>query len=103
MSEPVRIGKAIGELAAGWGILEAAETARLIAAWERIVGSAVARRCQPVLLKDGLLRVEAFAPAWAGELKYLAPEIVRRVNEELGGETVSEVRISVARPRKTSP
>lgn len=79
------------ELAARLGIEHPMETARLFGAWERIVGVEVAARCRPTSLRSGVLKVRAASPAWAAELRYLAPELIRRVNTELGGEVVREV------------
>lgn len=99
MSEPAGIRRLLVELAGKWGIDHPAETVRLFVAWERIVGPEVAWRCEPVVLKSGVLKVRAESAAWAAELRYLGPEIARRVNQELGGELVKEVRITIG-PRE---
>lgn len=103
MAEPEGIQRAVVELARRLGLARPAETARLFSSWEQIVGPEVARRARPVDLREGVLRVTASSPAWAGELRYLAPELIRRVAAELGEGLVSEVRISVERPGGTGP
>lgn len=97
MSDPVGIRSLLVELAAKFGIGDAAETVRLFAAWERIVGPQVASRCRPEVLKDGVLKVRTSSPAWAAEVKYLSAQIARRVNDEVGKELVREVKVSVER------
>lgn len=92
MTEPTDIRSILIELADGFGIANAAETVRLFSAWERIVGPQVASRCEPVMLKEGVLKVRASSPAWAAELRFLGPQIARRVNEELGRDVVREVK-----------
>jgi predicted nucleic acid-binding Zn ribbon protein len=77
------------------GIPHPGKIARLFSDWESIVGDAVARRCRPVSLREGLLKVRANSTAWAAELRYLTPELVRRVNQEMGEPLVAEVRVLV--------
>jgi predicted nucleic acid-binding Zn ribbon protein len=98
MSDPAGLSELLIELAERLGIEHPAETSRLFSAWEAIVGDRVARRCDPVSLKDGVLKVRASTAAWAAELKYLAPEMVGRVNRELGRLVASEVQVFVGRP-----
>lgn len=95
MSEPTGIRGLLVELADRWGIDNPAETMRLFVAWERIVGPEIASRCDPEMLKSGILKVRAESAAWASELRYLAPQILRRVNDELGRVVVKQVKISV--------
>jgi predicted nucleic acid-binding Zn ribbon protein len=98
MADPNGIREVLLELAARIGLEHPGETARLFSAWEEIVGEAVARRCEAVSLRGGVLTVAANTTAWAAELKYLAPEMIRRVNGDLGREVVTEVRVFVKRP-----
>lgn len=95
MIGPEGIREALLELARRSGIEYPMETARLFASWERIVGPQVAARCRPVSLKRRVLTVHAASQAWASELKYLAPEVMRRVNAELGRQVVRDVRVKL--------
>lgn len=61
--------------------------------WPAIVGDEVAQHCQPVAFADGRLVVRADSTAWATQLKYLAPTLVRRLNEELGHGSVTVIEI----------
>lgn len=100
MSDPDGIRDVLLELAAKIGLEHPGETARLFSAWEEIVGPTVARRCEAVSLKGGILTVSANTTAWAAELKYLAPEMIGRVNADLGREVVTEVRVFVRSPKQ---
>jgi predicted nucleic acid-binding Zn ribbon protein len=65
--------------------------------WEEIVGPSVAAHSRPLTLRDGVLRVEVDEPGWATQLRFLAPDIVRRCGEVgTAGEVVS-VEVKVAR------
>lgn len=70
---------------------------RLVRSWDRVVGPALARETAPVGLSGGRLVVAASGPAWGAQARFLADEIRRRANEELGGEAVTSVRV-VVRP-----
>lgn len=87
-------------IAARLGVEHPAETARLFSSWESIVGPGVAAKCRPVLLRAGELKLEAVSSGWASELRYLGPELARRINAALGKEVVRSVVAFVAGQRR---
>ena len=68
--------------------------------WSAIVGRDVAEHCTPESYADGRLVVRADSTAWATQLTLLAGTLVKRLNEELGDETVRV--IDVVGPRGPS-
>ena len=64
--------------------------------WDLIVGREVAQHCTPESFRQsdegptpgGRLLVRTDSTAWATQMKLLAPQVVRRLNEELGDGTV---------------
>ncbi len=64
--------------------------------WEGIVGEAVARHVQPVMLADGVLTVRVDAPPWATQVRALGASILARVGQATG-EQPGELRV-VVRP-----
>ncbi len=68
--------------------------------WEAIVGRDVAQHVTPESYADGRLGVRTDSTAWATQMRLLAPDILRRLNEVLGDETV--VVIDVEGPRGPS-
>jgi predicted nucleic acid-binding Zn ribbon protein len=62
--------------------------------WEELVGSSVAAHVQPVRLVAGTLIVRADHPAWATQIRLIAPEILERVASEFGSEG-APVRLEV--------
>ena len=68
------------------------ESAAIVASWSEIVGGEVAAKCRPTSLKAGVLRVRTDSPAWASEFRYLAAEVIRRINAQFGREVVKEVK-----------
>ncbi|GAA4985731.1 DciA family protein [Actinopolymorpha pittospori] len=62
-----------------------------IARWDHIVGPDVAAHCRAERYADAELTVRADSTAWATQVRLLAPSLVRRLNEELGDDTVRRV------------
>lgn len=91
MKEPQALQELLERLVAGLGPENAMETARLFGAWDQIVGPEVSGRCTPTSLKKGVLKVQTDSAAWAGEFRYLAPQVIRRINQKLGSEVVCKI------------
>jgi predicted nucleic acid-binding Zn ribbon protein len=71
---------------------------KLMSGWEQIVGERLAAETVPTGLERGTLSVAASSGAWATQVRFLAEEVRRRANEELGSAVVRQVRVTV---RKT--
>jgi len=61
--------------------------------WEAIVGKDVGQHVNPESFADGRLVVRTDSTAWATQMKLLAPDVVRRLNEVLGEETVQVIDV----------
>jgi len=61
--------------------------------WADIVGPEVAAHSTPETFADGRLVVRTDSTAWATQLRLLAPAVVRRLNQELGHDTVTLVEV----------
>ena len=66
--------------------------AQIFGRWSQVVGEEVAAHCAPVSLTDGELVVQAESTAWATQIRMLAPQLVRRINTELGDRVVTRIR-----------
>lgn len=62
--------------------------------WQRIVGADLAAHTKPEAFEDGELLVSADSPAWATQVRLLAPDLLRRLGAELGHGVVSRVRVA---------
>lgn len=65
----------------------------VFARWPELVGEEIAQHCRPESFADGRLEVRTDATAWATQLRLLAPQLVRRLNEELGDGTVTVIEV----------
>ena len=69
----------------------------VFARWAELVGDDIAAHTTPESFNEGRLVVRTDSTAWATQLALLAPQLVRRLNEELGSGTV--VAIDVLGPQ----
>ena len=94
--DPQLFGAALQNLITerGWEIPAAVGDA--MDRWADIVGADIAAHAEPLSFDEGVLAVQASSTAWATQLRLLAPDIVRRLNTELGHGTV--LRIDVKAP-----
>ena len=65
----------------------------VFARWPELVGPEVAAHATPESFADGRLVVRTDSTAWATQLRLLAPTVVRRLNEELGPDTVTVIEV----------
>lgn len=91
--DPTTIGAVVDKLVteSGWGADVAVHG--VFARWGSIVGADIAAHCAPESFADGKLLIRTDSTAWANELRLQAPTVVRRLNEELGHDTVAIIDI----------
>lgn len=74
---------------------------RLVSTWGEIVGPRLAGESAPASLDGGILIVATSSGPWGAQVRFLAEEIRRKVNERLGAEEVRKVQVVVrSDPRK---
>jgi predicted nucleic acid-binding Zn ribbon protein len=61
--------------------------------WDQIVGPEVAQHCKPERYADDELTVRADSTSWATQMRLLAATVVRRLNTELGDDTVRRIQV----------
>ncbi|MER6445775.1 DUF721 domain-containing protein [Streptomyces venezuelae] len=61
--------------------------------WPEIVGPEIAAHCEPERYEDRELVVRCDSSAWAAQLKLLAPQLVARLNADLGQGTVRLIKV----------
>lgn len=89
--DPQPLGRAIDRLLTDRGWQADAAVGGVIGRWTEIVGAGLAAHCRPESYTDGELVVIADSTAWATQLRYLVPQLMRTLNTELGHGTVTNV------------
>ena len=98
--DPVPVADLMGELVRDRGWDERLSIQRVFTDWPAVVGPDVAAHSTVEGFDDGVLTVRADSTSWAKELQLLAPGLVRRLNAELGQDTV--LRVDIRGPQAPS-
>lgn len=98
--DPQLLGSALGKYVGRRGWQTQLGLRRLLQRWPQIVGPVNAQHCEPAGFNDQVLLVRAELTTWATVLRQLAPQIVAKLNAELGEGSV--VRIEVRGPAAPS-
>jgi predicted nucleic acid-binding Zn ribbon protein len=80
------------------------EEYRVFGQWEKSVGPVIARHAQPQTMRGKKLTLVVDSPAWMQQLSLLKPQIVEKVNRNLGKETIKDImlRLGEVESRKMS-
>jgi len=62
--------------------------------WAEIVGGDIARHVKPMGIRQEILCLQSFTPAWQNEIKLLEAQIVQKVNNFAGGKIIKGLRFT---------
>jgi len=99
--DPVPVGEALDEVRSELGLPSADLLASLRERWSEVVGADVADHVTPTTLRAGVLRVTVDDAIWATRLRYLAGDLLDRLDAIVGAGEV--VRIHVAVVARSAP
>jgi predicted nucleic acid-binding Zn ribbon protein len=91
--DPQLLGAQLDRLVADQGWELELRVRGVFARWPELVGPAVGAHTTPETFAEGKLVVRTDSTAWATQLSLLAPELVRRLNQELGDGTVTVIDV----------
>lgn len=94
---PVPVREALRRVSAGLGMPAPDALRTLFGHWAEVVGPAMAGHARPRSLRDGTLVVVVDDPVWAAELRWLEPELVRRIEAVAGASVCRRVEVRVHR------
>jgi predicted nucleic acid-binding Zn ribbon protein len=86
------LGDAIEELVAQLGIKKKLHEQDAFVVWDEAVGERIAKVAIPMRILRGTLIVGVKSGVWRNELSMRKQEIIRRINELLGGEIVKDIK-----------
>lgn len=66
---------------------------RLLNAWEEVAGASVAAYTTDKAIRNQTLWVKINSPAMRSELSMIKAELVRKLNNKVGGQVICEIRI----------
>ncbi|MFD7917959.1 DUF721 domain-containing protein [Streptomyces sp. NPDC059740] len=93
--DPLPLGAAINRLITERGWETPAAVGGVMGRWPQIVGGDVAQHCEPDHFDEEsrVLTVNCDSTAWATQLRLLAPQLVARLNHDLGHGTVKLITV----------
>jgi predicted nucleic acid-binding Zn ribbon protein len=91
--DPQPLTAAFGGLMSARGWREKAAVGAVFGHWADIVGHDVALHTKPERFDAGELTVSADSDGWATNLRLMAPQLLKRLAEELGHGTVHHIRV----------
>ncbi|WP_369183572.1 DUF721 domain-containing protein [Streptomyces sp. Y1] len=93
--DPVPLGAALNRLLTERGWESSAAVGGVMGRWPQIVGPDIAAHCHPSSYDDAaaVLTVQCDSTAWATQLRWLARQLVARLNHELGHGTVRTIKV----------
>jgi len=92
--DPQLVGDQLDRLVAEQGWELELRVRGVFARWPELVGPEVGAHCTPESFAEGRLVVRTDSTAWATQLTFLAPALLRRLNEELGDGTVTVIDVA---------
>jgi predicted nucleic acid-binding Zn ribbon protein len=92
--DPQPLTAAFGGLLSARNWREKAAVGAVFGHWPDIVGPQLALHTKPESFESGELTVSADSPAWATQVRLMAPQILKRLAEELGHGTVRHIRVN---------
>jgi predicted nucleic acid-binding Zn ribbon protein len=63
--------------------------------WEDAVGEVIAANTRPAAFKGDLLIVNATSSSWLQQLRFLKPEVIRKINHALGEVSVQDIKFKI--------
>lgn len=91
--DPRLLGDALDEFLVTSGLDTRTQVAQVLADWSHLVGPEVADHVQPQSFDDGRLVLRADSTAWATQMRLLQATVQRRLNEQVGENTVTEIHV----------
>nr|WP_246195762.1 DciA family protein [Halopolyspora algeriensis] len=91
--DPQPLGRVASRIAADHGWAERLVAGQVFGRWAALVGDDVAEHTKPVALQEGVLTVQAESTAWATQLRLLQRQILARIADALGKDTVRRLRV----------
>jgi hypothetical protein len=91
--DPQPLNAAVGGLLSARGWRQQAAVGAVFSGWTGIVGPQLATHTKPEAFSEGELVVAADSDAWAAQIRLMAPQLLKRLAEELGHGTVRQIRV----------
>lgn len=98
--DPQTLGNLLDRVSSQRGWKKQISLSMVLRDWAAVVGADNAEHSEPTQFADGVLTIQCDSTAWATGMRYAAGQIVARLNEALGQQTV--IRVDIKGPNQPS-
>ena len=91
--DPLLVADTLAALVRERGWSEDVSVGGVVGRWRDVVGGQIADHCTPETFEEGVLVVRTDSTSWATNLKLLAPQLLRRLADDVGEGVVREVKV----------
>lgn len=93
--EPIELADALERVLGSLGAPPADLLSTVFHRWEAVVGADVARHCRPAAVEGDRLVIVASNSMWASEVRWLAEQVLERVNELSSTDRLTSIAVRV--------
>jgi predicted nucleic acid-binding Zn ribbon protein len=93
--DPLPVAASLDRVTQPLGAPRAQLLTAVFSRWEQLVGPDIAAHARPRSLRQGTLMVLADQPAWATQLRFMAGDLLARIQAEADAPEITEIRIGV--------
>lgn len=91
LPRPLRTSSILHKFLIEQGLTGKLNSYRIWQLWPSIVGPQIAARTQPLRLRDQVLEVRVDHPVWMQQLQLMKPQLLQRLNQQLGSDTIKDI------------
>ena len=82
----------IGAFLKSAGLEKGVKQNNAILIWGGVVGATIAEKTNPEKVEHGVLTIKTENASWRQELLFKKSEIIKKINQELGKNTIREIK-----------
>jgi len=91
LPRPLRTSSILNKFLTDRGLTGKLNSYRVWQLWPSIVGPQIAARTQPLRFRDQVLEVRVDHPVWMQQLQLMKPQLLQRLNQQLGNDTIKDI------------
>ena len=88
---PASFGSSVAGALKALGLTKKLRQYEVLERWPAIVGERIAAATEAVRIDDGKLTVHVTRATWRNELTFLKQDLLRKINEVMGEEIVTDI------------
>lgn len=97
MRRAAAAGELLEQLLQSLGLDQRLQQYRALVIWDEVVGAQIASQARPVKIRGAVLEVCVEQAAWMQQLQLMKPQILKRLNAELGEARIEEIFLKKGR------